>query len=103
MTDDPRPLGRDVALVARRGEHGRSAGDRLPQGDLPEVVEERRVLDVAQLAVRHPEHAAHAHAELGDPLRVAAGVYPPFSVRCDSVAIVCRYVTRLWAYRSTAT
>ena len=71
VPDDPGPLVGDVALVARRGEHGGAAGDRLDERDLAEVVQQRGVLQVAQVAVGDAEHPADPHAEVRHPLGVA--------------------------------
>src|SRR5918994_1921286 len=73
MADDAGPFHRDVPLVARCREHCGTAGDRLPQGELAEVVEEGGVLEVAQLAVGEAEQAPDPHAEVRDPLRVRDG------------------------------
>ena len=45
----------DPALIGRRGQHSRTAGDRLGQGDLTDVVQQRGILQIENIALRHPE------------------------------------------------
>ena len=71
LPDDLRPELGDVALLGGRDHHGGAAGDRLGQRELADVVHERGVLEVDELALGHAHLAADRHGQPADAARVA--------------------------------
>ncbi len=67
LIDHVRAQFRDALLVGPGREHGRPAWDGVAQGQLPDVVHERRVLQFQQLRLVHPQIAADGHGKLADP------------------------------------
>ena len=71
LAHDGKGVGTDAALVRRRGKDGRSAGDRVDEGDLADVVQEGGVLEIEQIPLGQAELAAHRDGGRRDPLGVS--------------------------------
>ena len=92
VPDDAGPLVGDVALVARRGEHGGTVGDRLEERDLAQVVQQGGVLQVAQVAVgrcraRRPIRTLRSATRSAWPVRRVAAVLGEVRQGGDRLAV----------------
>jgi hypothetical protein len=83
--EHPLPLDRVAAhdLPLRVVQRARLVDDLLRDGDLPDVVQQRGELEVAELGAGQPQPLAYRHRELDDVAAVAAGV---LVVELDDVA-----------------